>query len=53
MLLRAAEALRPLLDELVFVGGTVAELLVTDRTAPRVRPTDDVDAVAEVASYSE
>jgi hypothetical protein len=35
-LLRTARLLRPLLGELVFVGGQVAELLVTD-PAP-VRP---------------
>ena len=53
MLIRAAESLRPLLADVVFVGGCVAELLVTDRAAPRIRETDDVDAIVQVATYSE
>jgi predicted nucleotidyltransferase len=40
--------LGPLLDELVFVGGQVAELLITDPGATRVRPTDDVDTICAV-----
>ena len=50
MLERAAERLRPLLDEIVFVGGHVAELLVTDPAATRVRPTDDVDVIVQATS---
>ena len=42
---RIARRLGPLLDEVVFVGGQVAELLVTDRAAVRIRATDDVDIV--------
>ena len=49
-LLRTARLLRPLLVELVFVGGQVAELLVTDPAAVRVRPTDDVDVVVPVTT---
>lgn len=49
-LLRTARLLRPLLGELVFVGGQVAELLVTDPAAVRVRPTDDVDVVVPVTT---
>ncbi len=44
-LVQTARLLTPLLAELVFVGGQVAELLVTDAAAVRVRPTDDVDVV--------
>jgi hypothetical protein len=44
-LVRVARALGPLLPELTFVGGQVAELLVTDPAATRVRPTNDVDVV--------
>jgi len=47
---RTARRLRPLLDEVVFVGGHVAELLVTDPAAVRVRETDDVDVVVRVTS---
>jgi len=49
-LTRVARQLGPLANELVFVGGSVAELLVTAPAAVRVRPTDDADAVCEVAS---
>jgi len=47
-LLRVARGLGPLLDHLVFVGGQVAELLITDPGATRVRPTDDVDTICAV-----
>ena len=45
-----ARRLSPLLGELVFVGGHVAELLVTDDAAVRVRQTDDVDVVVGVTT---
>jgi predicted nucleotidyltransferase len=53
LLLRVANRLEPLLDELVFVGGQVTELHITDPIAEHVRPTDDVDVICEVASRSE
>src|SRR5438105_14116031 len=53
LLLSAARLLRPLLDELVFVGGCAAGLLITDRAVPSVRATIDVDAIAEIMSYGE
>jgi hypothetical protein len=49
-LTRTARRLGPLIAELVFVGGQMVELLVTDPAAVRVRPTDDVDAVVRVTS---
>jgi hypothetical protein len=49
----AAEALRPLLRELVFVGGSVTGLLITDNAAGDVRGTLDVDAIAEITSYAQ
>jgi hypothetical protein len=52
LLTDAAELLRPLLGKLVFVGGCTTALLVTDRAAAEVRPTYDVDAIAEITSYS-
>jgi hypothetical protein len=52
-LLAVARKLRPLLDDLVFVGGCATGLLITDTSAPSVRPTFDVDAIAEVSTYSE
>lgn len=48
-LVRVVTTLGPLVEELVFVGGRVAELLVTDPAGTRVRPTQDADAVIEVA----
>lgn len=43
-----AEALGDLREQLVFVGGSVAGLLLTDPLAASVRATLDVDAVVEV-----
>lgn len=47
---RVAQGLAPLLDRLVFVGGHVAELLVTDTAAARVHATDDVDVIVAVTT---
>jgi hypothetical protein len=44
--------LRPLLDELVFVGGCTTGLFITDRAAAGIRPTKDVDAIVDVTSYA-
>ncbi|HET6842026.1 MAG TPA: hypothetical protein VFK06_10115 [Candidatus Angelobacter sp.] len=53
LLASIARLLRPLLDELVFVGGCTTALLITDPAAAEVRPTFDVDAIAEITSYAE
>ena len=50
LLERTARRLRPVLDEVVFVGGHVAELLVTDPAAVRIRQTNDVDVIVRVTS---
>lgn len=50
-LIKAAEALRPLLPEIVFVGGCMTGLLITDAAAPSPRGTMDVDVIAEITSY--
>jgi hypothetical protein len=52
-LITAARLLRPLLGELVFVGGAVTGLLITDEAAADPRTTFDVDAIAEITSYAE
>ncbi len=52
-LIAAARLLRPLVQELVFVGGAVTGLLITDEAAGDPRSTLDVDAIAEIASYAE
>jgi len=44
----AANALKPLLGELVLVGGCAVGLLITDRARPPVRHTIDVDMVTGV-----
>lgn len=51
MLVRAAEALGDLRDEVYFVGGAVVDLFITDPAAPRPRFTQDVDVVVQVTSY--
>jgi hypothetical protein len=52
LLVEAARLLKPLLGELAFVGGSTTALLITDKAAAEVRPTYDVDAIAEVSSYA-
>ena len=52
-LIAAAERLKPLLDQIAFVGGCVTGLLLTDPAAAPVRPTFDVDAIVEIGSYAE
>ena len=49
----AAQALGPLCDELVFLGGCATALLITDSAAPPVRATRDVDTLAEIGSAAE
>jgi hypothetical protein len=52
LLTDAAKLLEPILGELVFVGGCVTALLISDTAAADVRPTFDVDAIAEITSYA-
>jgi predicted nucleotidyltransferase len=47
---RLGEALR---EELIFVGGAVAGLLITDPAMPAIRPTDDVDLVTHAAALKD
>ena len=44
--------LAPVLDDLVFVGGCTTGLFITDPAAAGIRPTVDVDAIVDVASYA-
>jgi len=53
LLIDAAKLLKPILGKLVFVGGCTTGLLITDEAAADVRPTYDVDAIAEITSYME
>lgn len=50
---RVAKRLGALREEVVFLGGAVTELLVTDLGAPEPRVTVDVDAIVEVANRGE
>lgn len=48
-----AKGLEELKDEMIFVGGAVAELYASDPAASDIRPTIDVDCVIELSSRSE
>jgi hypothetical protein len=50
---RIAWQLGPLCERVVFIGGAVAPLLQLNDVLPRVRPTNDVDAVIATSSYAE
>lgn len=50
LLLGMARAMGPLCDQVVFVGGCATGLLIDDSRLMDVRPTEDVDAIVEVAS---
>src|SRR6202008_191351 len=52
LLVEAARPLQPLLGGLGFVRGRTTALLITDKAAAEVRPTYDVDAIAEISSYA-
>lgn len=42
-----------LCEEMVFVGGAVAGLLITDPAMPAIRPTEDVDLVCRAVALGE
>ena len=50
MLQTVAYGLRELKDDMVFIGGAVAELYSTDPAASDIRPTQDVDCIIELSS---
>lgn len=50
MLARVARGLGDLREDVVFVGGSVAELYADDPAASDIRPTLDVDCVVELSS---
>lgn len=52
-LIACANKLETLLYKIVFVGGCVTGLLISDPAAAPARPTLDVDVIVEVASYIE
>lgn len=50
MLQLVAAGLGPLVEDVVFVGGCAAGLLITDMAAPPTRETRDVDLIAEITT---
>ena len=53
MIRHVAEHLGDLLEQVVFLGGAVTGLLLTDPAAPEARFTKDVDVVVSAGSYPE
>ncbi len=53
ILIRTVERLGELTDEMVFLGGCATGLLITDKAAPPIRMTKDVDAIVHVTSLIE
>lgn len=51
LLEEAAAKLAPFLEEIVFVGGVTLGLLITDQAAAPIRPTNDVDIIAQILTY--
>ncbi|MEA5443633.1 hypothetical protein [Cyanobium gracile] len=49
----AAHLGEALLEQLVFVGGAVAGLLITDPAMPDIRPTQDVDVICRVIARAD
>lgn len=47
-----AQAMGPLCDQVVFVGGCATGLLIDNADLMDVRPTEDVDAIVEVVSLA-
>lgn len=45
-----AALLEELADEVVFVGGSAAGLLINDPAIPDVRPTLDIDVIVEIGT---
>lgn len=50
---QVADELGDLKDDVVFVGGTICGLLLTDTAVADVRPTDDVDFIVRVTTYAQ
>lgn len=48
--LKIAQALGPLLEEVVFVGGAVVSLYIDDTAAADMRPTKDVDLTFQITT---
>ena len=53
ILMLTVEKLGSLCDEMVFLGGSTTGLLITDKAAPPVRETKDVDVIVEVTTLAD
>jgi len=53
ILMLAVDQLGELADEMGFLGGCATGLLITDKAAPPIRVTKDVDAIVQVYSRGE
>lgn len=53
MLQIVADALGDLRETVVFVGGAVVSLYLTDPGAAEIRPTDDVDCIVELVGHGD
>ena len=53
MIRHVAERLGNLCKQVVFLGGAVTGLLLTDPAAPEPRFTNDVDIIVEIVTYAE
>lgn len=53
LLLLAVNQLGELADEMVFIGGCAADLLITDVASPTMRATKDVDAIVQVTTKAD
>ncbi len=53
VLMIVAERMRPLLDDIVFVGGQVSSLLLTSHASTGVRATYDVDVIVSATTRAE
>ena len=52
-IIAVAHQLEDLLQNVVFAGGAVTELLITDPAFPNIRPTIDIDVIVEVISLTD
>jgi predicted nucleotidyltransferase len=52
LLMGMAQAMGPMCEQVVFVGGCATGLLIDNTSLMDVRPTEDVDAIVEVASLA-
>ena len=50
---KVALALGEINEEVIYIGGAIIALYITDQGAEEPRPTNDIDVLVQVSSYSE